>query len=102
MNITVCLGANEGNAPRLAQAVRELGRWIGESGNALIYGGSACGLMGELAKSVLDVYKRQPLTRSIISEADAWEIAQPEPMKPASSILPSFTRSCSVISSRCV
>lgn len=54
MNITVYLGANEGNDPRLAQAVRELGRWIGESGNALIYGGSACGLMGELAKSVLD------------------------------------------------
>lgn len=53
MNITVYLGANEGNDPRLAQAVRELGRWIGESGNALIYGGSACGLMGELAKSVL-------------------------------------------------
>ena len=50
MNITVYLGANEGNDPRLAQAVRELGRWIGESGNALIYGGSACGLMGELAK----------------------------------------------------
>ena len=45
MNITVYLGANEGNDPRLAQAVRELGRWIGESGNALIYGGSACGLM---------------------------------------------------------
>lgn len=54
MNITVYLGANEGNDPRLAQAVRELGRWIGESGNALIYGGSACGLMGKLAKSVLD------------------------------------------------
>ena len=51
MNITVYLGANEGNDPRLAQAVRELGRWIGESGNALIYGGSACGLMGELAKT---------------------------------------------------
>ena len=29
MNITVYLGANEGNDPRLAQAVRELGRWIG-------------------------------------------------------------------------
>ena len=54
MNITVYLGASEGNDPRLAQAVRELGRWIGESGNALVYGGSTCGLMGELAKSVLD------------------------------------------------
>ena len=38
MNITVYLGANEGSAPALKQAVEELGRWIGESGNALVYG----------------------------------------------------------------
>ena len=35
MNITVYLGANEGSDPALKQAVEELGRWIGESGNAL-------------------------------------------------------------------
>ena len=55
MNITVYLGANEGNAPALKAAVQELGRWIGESGNALIYGGSRSGLMGALADSVLAV-----------------------------------------------
>ena len=32
MNITVYLGANEGNDPSLRKAVRELGTWIGESG----------------------------------------------------------------------
>lgn len=53
MNITVYLGANEGNDPALKQAVRELGRWIGESGNALVYGGSRSGLMGVLAESTL-------------------------------------------------
>ena len=53
MKITVYLGANEGREPALKQAVRELGRWIGESGHALVYGGSRCGLMGELAESVL-------------------------------------------------
>jgi len=53
MNITVYLGANEGNDPALKQAVQELGRWIGESGNALVYGGSRCGLMGEIAESTL-------------------------------------------------
>ena len=53
MNITVYLGANEGNDPTLKSAVRELGTWIGESGNALVYGGSKAGLMGELAESVL-------------------------------------------------
>ena len=53
MNITVYLGANEGSDPALKQAVEELGRWIGESGNTLVYGGSESGLMGVLAKSVL-------------------------------------------------
>ena len=53
MNITVYLGANEGNDPALKQAVQELGRWIGESGNALVYGGSRSGLMGVLAESTL-------------------------------------------------
>lgn len=53
MNITVYLGANAGNDPALRDAVRALGRWIGESGNALVYGGSKNGLMGALAESVL-------------------------------------------------
>ena len=53
MNITVYLGANAGNDPALQQAVQELGRWIGRSGNDLVYGGSKSGLMGLLADSVL-------------------------------------------------
>jgi len=53
MNITVYLGANEGNDPALKTAVRELGTWIGESKNSLVYGGSSSGLMGEIADSVL-------------------------------------------------
>lgn len=53
MNITVYLGANEGNDPRLRQSVEELGTWIGSSGNALVYGGSKSGLMGAIADSVL-------------------------------------------------
>ena len=53
MNITVYLGANEGNDPALRAAVQELGTWIGTSGNALVYGGSRSGLMGAIADSVL-------------------------------------------------
>ena len=53
MNITVYLGANEGNDPALREAVQELGTWIGTSGNALVYGGSRSGLMGAIADSVL-------------------------------------------------
>ena len=53
MNITVYLGATEGNAPFFKEAVHELGLWIGTNGNTLVYGGSKSGLMGELAESVL-------------------------------------------------
>ena len=53
MNITVYLGANEGKDPALKAAVRELGTWIGENQHTLIYGGSKCGLMGDLAESTL-------------------------------------------------
>ena len=77
MHITVYLGASCGTDPHLAQAVRELGAWIGAAGHTLVYGGSKTGLMGLLAQSALeqggsvigvepecfmaqeDVYKRQ-------------------------------------------
>ena len=48
MNITVYLGASSGNAPTLETSVRALGRLIGKSGNALVYGGAKSGLMGTL------------------------------------------------------
>ena len=53
MNITVYLGSAHGNDEKYTQGVRELGTWIGSSGHNLIYGGSAIGLMGEIAESVL-------------------------------------------------
>ena len=84
MHITVYLGANRGNDPALERAVRELGRWIGTSGNALVYGGSKTGLMGRLARSVLEAggqvtgvepqffmdagYQYDGLTRLIVTE----------------------------------
>lgn len=54
MNIAVYLGSNNGNSPELREAVSGLGRWIGESGNTLIYGGSESGLMGVIADSTLE------------------------------------------------
>ena len=53
MNITVYLGASKGNDNTLANAVRELGTWIGKSGNTLVYGGSKTGLMVKLVDSTL-------------------------------------------------
>lgn len=54
MNITVYLGANRGNDDSLERAAKELGQWIGDSGHALVYGGSKTGLMGSLAESVVE------------------------------------------------
>ena len=53
MNITVYLGALKGNDESLEKAVRQLGTFIGKSGNTLIYGGSKSGLMGLIAESTL-------------------------------------------------
>lgn len=52
MKITVYLGANTGNDPALSKAAKELGKWIGQNGHDLVYGGSMNGLMGILAKAV--------------------------------------------------
>ena len=54
MNITVYLGSFYGNDPSYVKKVKELGTWIGKNGHCLVYGGSKNGLMGELAKAVLD------------------------------------------------
>ena len=54
MNITVYLGANKGNDDSLERAAKEPGQWIGDSGHALVYGGSKTGLMGILAESAVE------------------------------------------------
>lgn len=53
MNITVYLGAREGNNPRYKEETALLGQWIGENGHTLVYGGGRVGLMKILADSVL-------------------------------------------------
>ncbi len=54
MNIAVYLGANKGNDPIFEEKIIELGTWIGKNNHTLVYGGSKTGLMGLVAKSVLD------------------------------------------------
>lgn len=53
MNVTVYLGANQGNQDMFKEAIKELGTFIGTRGDTLIYGGSKSGFMGILADSVL-------------------------------------------------
>ena len=54
MNITVYCGSSRGADPRFAEAAHELGAWIGSRGHALVYGGSSIGLMGIVARTVME------------------------------------------------
>ncbi len=53
--VSVCVycGSRPGSAPAFAQAARETGRWIGQRGWQLVYGGGRAGLMGEVADATL-------------------------------------------------
>ena len=53
MNIAVYCGSSSGNDPKFLESARTLGRWIGENGHTLVYGGANKGIMGELADTVL-------------------------------------------------
>ncbi len=54
MNITVYCGSSEGGSPAYRERAAQLGRWIGENGHTLIFGGSGTGLMGTVADAALD------------------------------------------------
>ena len=54
MNITVYLGANQGNSDKFTAAIEELGAFIGKRGDTLVYGGSKTGYMGIIADSALN------------------------------------------------
>ena len=53
-SICVYLGAKAGNQPELTKIVEEVGSIIAKQEVRLVYGGSSHGLMGVLAKSVLN------------------------------------------------
>ena len=57
MNVAVFCSANNDIAPDYFRAAKELGRWIGENGHTLVYGGGNSGLMeciGEEGRRVSD------------------------------------------------
>ena len=54
MNVVVYCGSSLGADPAFREAARQLGTWIGRSGNRLVYGGSSVGLMGEVSRAVLE------------------------------------------------
>lgn len=50
-SLCVYLGSRAGENPRFAQAATDVGRWIGEHGGQLVYGGGRSGLMGTVAEA---------------------------------------------------
>jgi uncharacterized protein (TIGR00730 family) len=53
-NVCVYCGSNAGADPAYAEAARKLGQLLAEGHVGLVYGGGSLGLMGELARSVLE------------------------------------------------
>ena len=53
-NICVYCGSGSGKNPAYAEAARRLGRILAAARVGLVYGGGSLGLMGEVARSVLD------------------------------------------------
>ena len=52
MKIAVFCSSSPGKDPSFAAAAHGLGRWMGEQGHSLIYGGGDAGFMGVVAKAV--------------------------------------------------
>jgi hypothetical protein len=53
-NVCVYCGSGKGTNPKYAEAAQQLGRIMAQSGIGLVYGGGGLGLMGKIARSVLD------------------------------------------------
>ena len=57
-SLCVYCGSRSGNSPEFADLARQVGRWIGEHGGQLVYGGGRSGLMGILADAALEAGAR--------------------------------------------
>lgn len=56
MSFSICVycGSQPGLKPEFSQAASSVGRWIGEQGGQLVYGGGSGGLMGIVAQATLE------------------------------------------------
>ena len=52
-SICVYCGSRTGSSPEFAALAADVGRWIGERGGQLVYGGGNAGLMGVVAEATL-------------------------------------------------
>ncbi len=54
MHLCVFLGSQHGNDPKYTELARNAGELLAQRNITLVYGGGAVGLMGELARSVIE------------------------------------------------
>ncbi|PAT33818.1 TIGR00730 family Rossman fold protein [Vandammella animalimorsus] len=54
----VYCGSRNGSNPRIIEAAQAVGRWIGEQGGQLVYGGGKSGLMGLVAQAAKEAGAR--------------------------------------------
>ena len=54
MNIVVYCGSTSGNNSKFSDSAKALGKWIGENGHTLVYGGAGKGLMGDVSRATLE------------------------------------------------
>ena len=53
-SVCVFCGSRPGDDAAYARSARDVGRWIGEHGGQLVYGGGRAGLMGTVAEATLE------------------------------------------------
>ncbi|EUJ27724.1 LOG family protein yvdD [Listeria grayi] len=54
MHVAIYCGASAGNDPVYKECAVKIGKWLGEKGHTLVYGGGRTGLMGEVAQATLE------------------------------------------------
>ena len=57
-SVCVYCGSKPGLEPQFAQVAQQVGRWIGQHGGQLVYGGGKAGLMGVVAQATLKAQGR--------------------------------------------
>ena len=57
-SVCVYCGSKPGLEPQFAQVAQQVGRWIGQHGGQLVYGGGKAGLMGVVAQATLEAQGR--------------------------------------------
>lgn len=74
-NFSICVycGSRPGASPTYAQTAQAVGRWIGQHGGQLVYGGGRSGLMGAVADAALAAGARVVgvIPRSLVAREQA-------------------------------